>query len=172
MSGVSDGISNTFEDKSIDDSQIEIDDLDLDGYQAVFWYGILAISHATFALLWYLLGNHSAVIAGYKQIMMSMQIAYWPVAISWAGIALFDSEFSRQLYKATVSLSTLGPFAGNIIGFVFLWLNADVSNAWSRWWFWLMWPLFLVYDCGQMLLQYLMVPTVLDYVDSAALQTA
>ena len=101
-----------------------------------------------------------------------MQVAYWPVAISWAGIALFDSEFSRQLYKAAVSLSTLGPFAGNIIGFVYLWLNADASNAWSRWWFWLLWPLFLVYDCGQMLLQYLMVPTVLDYVDSAALQTA
>ena len=65
----------------------------------------------------------------------------------------------------------LVPFAGNIVGFVFLFLNADTANVWGTWYFWLLWPLFLGYDVGQMLIQFLFVPQILDYVDSIPLQT-
>ena len=173
MSGLQDGIENTFGDKDIGDSQLDVDlEIDVGGYQAVVWYGILAIVHATWALLWYMLGNNDRVIRGYYQIMIAAQVGYWPVAIGWAMIALFDSDFSRDFFKAALSISTLVPFAGNIIGFVYIWINADASAAWNDWWFWLLWPLFLCYDVGQMLLAYMFVPTALDFVNSANLQTA
>merc|ERR1711915_592680 len=100
-----------------------------------------------------------------------MNIGYWPVAMGWTAMAVFDSDFSRQLYKGTVALSTLVPFAGNIIGFVWIWLNADATGAWNDWWFWLLWPLFLVYDISQMLLAFLFVPSALDFANSASLET-
>ena len=98
-----------------------------------------------------------------------MQIAYWPVAFGWAAIALFDSEFSRELYKGVISISVLGPFVGNIIGFIWLFLNADAMNVWGVWYFWFLWPLFLAYDVGQMLIQFLFVPKIFDYIDTAPL---
>lgn len=119
----------------------------------------------------YILANNDAVIRGYWEIMLSMNIGYWPVALGWAAIAIFDSDFSRELYKGVVSISVLVPFAGNIVGFVFLFLNADNTNVWGTWYFWLLWPLFLGYDVGQMLIQFLFVPQILDYVDSLPLQT-
>ena len=135
------------------------------------WYGISSILNATLAGVLYICLNHDIVIAGYFEIVISMSLAYWPVAIGWAAIAIFDSDFSRQLYKGIVSISTLGPFGGNIVGFVYLFINADKANAWGRWYFWLLWPLFLGYDVGQMLLQFLFIPKILDFVDSAALET-
>ena len=169
---VASAFEDTFTTNSLSDSQMEQPSVDVNGMQAMIWYGTLSIVNAFFALLWYLLGSNNSVIAGYMQIMLSMQIFYWPVSMGWMAISLFDSNFTRQLYKGTITLSTLAPFAGNIIGFVYLFINADASSDWGTWYFWLLWPLFLAYDVGQMLIQFLFIPTILDFVDSEALATA
>ena len=162
-----------FADKSIADSQIEdVPTTELDGMQSIMWYGISTILMAFTSLLFYLIfRNSDGVVAAYYEIVLSMQIAYWPVCIGWAAIALFDGEFSRELYKGIVSISVLGPFLGNIVGFVWLFVNADAMNLWGVWYFWLIWPFFLVYDVGQMLIQFLFVPKIYDYIDSAPLAT-
>ena len=168
---INDAFADTFTDVSLSDSQLEQPEADVNGIQSIMWYGISSILNAVIALSIYLIWNHHRVIAGYYEIMLSMNIAYWPVAIGWAAIALFDSDFARSIYKGVISISVLGPFLGNIVGFVWLFINADGSGAWDDWYFWLLWPLFLGYDVGQMLLQFLFIPKILDYVDSSALAT-
>ena len=116
---------DAFADNSLADSQLEQPEYNGSGYQAVMWYGISSILNAVLAGVLYICLNHDIVIAGYFEIVISMSLAYWPVAIGWAAIAIFDSDFSRQLYKGIVSISTLGPFGGNIVGFVYLFINAD-----------------------------------------------
>ena len=61
------GFENTFEDKDLSDKQIDTSDLELNlgGYQAVMWYGIISIIYATVALVVYMLGNGNAVIRTY-----------------------------------------------------------------------------------------------------------
>ena len=83
-----------------------------------------------------------------------------------------DSLFTRELYKAVISISVLAPFAGNIIGFIFLWINADKYGDFDSWAFWVVWPLYIAYDIGQMLLQFLFLPKIYDWVESAPLNTA
>ena len=97
--------------------------------------------------------------------MLSHQFAYWPVPIGWAAIALFNSDFSKELYKAVLSVSVLGPFAGHIVGFVFIFINTDNANLWDRWYMWLLWPLYLCYIVVQMLTQFLLLPQIFDYMD-------
>ena len=158
------GIEEAFADASLSDSQLEQPTLDLDGYQAIMWYGISSIIHAFLALVIYLIFNYDPVIRTYKEVMLSHQFAYWPVAIGWAAIALFDSDFTRELYKATIGLSVLGPFAGHIVGFVFLFINSDNTNTWD-WYMWLVWPFYLVYVVVQMLIQFMLLPEIYDYLD-------
>ena len=152
-------------------SQIKQPTTDLTGAQSIMWYGITSILNAFIALVFYLPFNHEGIVASYYEIMLSTQIAYWPVAIAWAAIALFDSEFSRELYKGVVSTSVLGPFGGHIVGFVWLFINASKLDLWADWRFWVMWPFFLVYDVGQMLIQFLFVPKIFEYLETAPLAT-
>ena len=167
-----DHFADTFTDVSLSDTQQAAPKTDIDGYQAVIWYGITSILNAAIALTFYLIWRTNAVIASYYPIMLTMQICYWPVAIAWAGIALFDSAFTRELMKGVVSLSVLGPFAGEIVGFVFLWVYADGNNwIFDQWYFWFLWPMFLGYDIGQMLLQILFVPEIMTFLDTAPLKT-
>ena len=152
-----------FDDKELSDSQIEQPEADINAEQAIMWYGIASILNAFVALLFYLIFNYDAVIAGYYEIMLSHQIAYWPVSIGWAAIALMRNSFTESLYKSVLSISVLGPFAGNIVGFIFLFLNN--GYYWDVWYFWLLWPLYLVYDVGQMLVQFLLLPKIFEYLD-------
>lgn len=154
------GFENTFTDASLSDSQLEAPELDVDGYQAMMWYGINAIINATFALTIYLIFNYDPVIGAYKVVMLSHQFFYWPVAIAWGAIALFDSDFTREIYKAAISLSVLGPFAGHIVGFVYIF----ISEVWD-WYMWLIWPFYLVYVVAQMMVQFLLLPEIFDFLD-------
>ena len=165
-------LGTAFEDASLADSQIDMGDNELTGEQSIMWYGILAIFHATLAGALYIGLQGYPLIRAFYEIMLSTEIAYWPVAIGWAAIALFDSEFSRELYKAVISISVLGPFAGHIIGFVFLFINAEASSLWNNWGFWVLWPLFLAYDVGQVLLQFFFLPTIFDFIKNEPLATA
>ena len=152
-----------FDDKSLSDSQIAQPEADINAEQAIMWYGITSIANAFLALLFYLIFNYDGVVAGYYEIMLSQQIAYWPVSIGWAAIALLDNSFTRSLYKSVLSISVLGPFAGNIVGFIFLFLNGN--GVWDLWYFWFLWPLYLCYDVGQMLIQFLFLPKIFEYLD-------
>ena len=98
--------------------------------------------------------------------MLSHQIAYWPSVIGWAAIALLKNDFTMELYKATLGVSVLGPFAGHIIGFVYIFLNTDAAGLWDEWYMWLLWPLYLVYVIVQMLCQFLMLPQIYDWLDA------
>ena len=89
--------------------------------------------------------------------------------MGWMAIALFNSEFSRELYKATVSVSVLGPFAGHIIGLVYVFTNADAMQIWNYWYLWLVWPLYIVYVAGQMFIQFLWLPDIYDLLESDVL---
>ena len=160
------GFENTFEDKDLSDSQLEAPELDISGYQAVFWYGINSIAHASLAVIIYMLFNNNAVIRTYWETMLSHQFAYWPSVIGWAAIALFKNDFTMELYKATLGVSVLGPFAGHIIGFVYIFLNTDAAGLWDEWYMWLLWPLYLVYVIVQMLCQFLMLPQIYDWLDA------
>ena len=161
-----------FEDASLSDSQIEAPNTDLNEMQSIMWYGISSIINAFITIVFYLIFNYNGTVAAFYEVMLSHQIAYWPVSIGWAAIALFDSDFSRELYKAVVSVSVLGPFAGHIVGLVFIFINADSSNLWNRWEFWLLWPLYVVYIVGQMLIQFLLLPKIYDFLDADALSSA
>jgi hypothetical protein len=169
---INNSFEQAFDEATLADSQLEPLNNDLDGVQSMIWYGIIAIFNAVLAGALYIPLDQYPLIAAFFPIMISMEIAYWPVAIGWAAIALFDSDFSRELYKATLSLSVLGPFAGNIIGFVWLFLNADASNLWANWGFWVLWPFFLVYEIGLILVDFFFLPTIFDYIETAPLATA
>ena len=160
------GMESAFSDMSLADSQLEAPELDVDGYQAVMWYGINAIVHAMVAFLVWLIFNDNSVIATYWEAMLSHQFAYWPSIIAWGAIALFDSDMTRELYKASIAVSVLGPFAGHIIGFVYIFLNTDEADLWGKWYMWLLWPLYLVYVIVQMLMQFLLLPEIHDWLDA------
>lgn len=63
-----------FADKSIADSQIEnVPTTELDGMQAIMWYGISTILMAFTSLLFYLIfRNTDGVVAAYYEIVLSM----------------------------------------------------------------------------------------------------
>ena len=49
--------------------------------------------------------NYNSTVYSFYEIMLSHQFAYWPVAIGWAAIALFDSDFTKELFKAVHKLT-------------------------------------------------------------------
>ena len=157
-------LEKSFSENNLADDQIALPTSSLTVDQAIIWYGITSILNAFIALLFYLIFNHDAVVSGYYTIMLSHQICYWPVAIGWAAIAIFSGSFTKTLYKAVIAFSVLAPFAGNIIGFIFLWINAN-NSVYNLWYFWFLWPLYLVYDIGQMLIQFLLLPKIFSKYD-------
>lgn len=160
----------TFEDNSLADDQLAEITNDLKPIQNIMWYGICSILNAFVTLLFYILFNYNAAVAGYYQTMISHQLAYWPVAIGWAAIAIFDNDFTRALYKSVISMSVLGPFAGHFVGFVFLFLNADAGNYWGLIEFWILWPCYIGYIIGQMLIQFYFLPSIYSWLDAGALE--
>ena len=158
-----------FEDNSLADTQLEQLNSNLSGYSNVMWYGIASIINATLTIVLWMAFNYNSTVYSFYEIMLSHQFAYWPVAIGWAAIALFDSDFTKELFKAVISTSVLGPFAGHFVGFVMLWINADTRNLYPYAEFWILWPLYLGYIVGQMLIQFLLLPPIYEWLDTKAM---
>ena len=159
---------------SLSESQVEQPALDLHGWEYMMWYGINAIINGVTPGVIYIIfaavgGAAFGDINNYYYIVISQTGGYIPVLAGWLAIAIFDSDFTRILYKAVLSLSIASVFVGNIVGFAMIFVEA---NNWDygRVMFWILWPLYLVYEVGQMLMQFLLLPGLFEYLEAEPIQ--
>jgi len=133
--------------------------------QAVYWYGIysLIVGWGS-ALLWNELKSKSYA-ALYYEGFVSRFFAYIPVGMCWIMISLFDSPFTRTVFKDLVSLSVMGPFFGHWYAWGLYLLNLENEPSLDYYLaggVWFAWTIF------EEIVQIVLLPQVFDWIDSAA----
>ena len=83
---------------------------DLSDAEAVFWYGVYSlILTATYVVL---AGNTGDIFVRYSGVggFSSKYLFYFPAAMAWLAVSLFDSPFMRKIFKEVIAVSLMSPF--------------------------------------------------------------
>lgn len=152
---------------------------DPDRAQVVMYYGVSALVLASLNLLLYLiLQNRSWIInPASKWWFWVHELVWWPVGIIWIAMAFFDAKWLRDIFSGIVTMSFLGPWAGYWAAIVWLMVQTDKyrwvtkkgksKTGWGKWYFWLVFPIYMGYTVFSMIIQVGMIPKIYDWIDNA-----
>lgn len=144
---------------------------------AVLLYGVISLSSALITIFFYVWFNAGYYITASHDYFLSHVAAYLPVGMGWLMVSLFDGAFMRDIFTDLIWLSIMGPFFFHWYATVSFIINGDNGgSSWSgtgsvtaydEFLFWLTWILQACLTIFEMIMQVVILPKVLDWVETA-----
>jgi len=138
---------------------------DLDNSGATFYYGITAwvMVLATY-LAYEFTFEESKYIAFFMSYLWEVQTAWWAPAWGWLILSFFDNEATRAIFGLSVMWSLRGPFVYHWVSLIQFIHWADFGETGAYIWT----AIHVVFGLVQILLQALLIPSVLQWIETAA----
>jgi hypothetical protein len=137
-------------------------------FNAVWWYGLLAMIFGTLPFCMWLIFNNMYDVLPLELSIYSHLFTWTPVFVTFIiNQFYFDDAFFRGLFRYSVMISIAGVFVGQWMGLAFNLIGMSKLKAWGRWFSWVLFLVNLVYTVLMMTYQLFMTPRIFTWIDNA-----